>query len=601
MDPTKVPPGNVDGLRRSAREQFSAFAQNYLRLREELQAVRIRERGAALAATHLASETLLERVRNALARRFGRARRSRAWGQVIAASELFDDRWYSATYNVHGDRAELINDFVERGDAAGRRPNEVFDPEWYRAIYADVRDVNSLVHFIQTGAGEWRRPCASFDAQWYAASYRDAPQSGAGCLAHYLRVGRNDGRRTSGDFVRPPPGDARRVVNLSELSDLAGAHEFPKGSSLKVDVIVPVYAGLEQTRQCIESVLEFRANNESFATLIIVDDCSPEPAIKAFLAGLPADKNIVLLTNETNLGFVKSVNRAMQHSRNDLVLLNSDVTVHGDWLDRLSRHAERDPEIGTATPFSNNGEICSFPTMRGRPTLPDGFSLVELDRACAEGNAQRGVDLPTGIGFCLFIRRQCLAETGLFDEEPFGRGYGEEVDFCMRSRALGWRHVMAGDVFVSHAGGVSFGDEAPRLKLEADAQLRQRHPGFEQDVAEWIHLNPALPLRVRLALDLLKQRAPVSLRIANGAAQPEQVEGLCLTCDAQFDTFVLRVCVAGLTEAVRVGEGEWSDLVALLRYVGVDEAVDVDGAAYRLANESELRAALKRGADPAMV
>lgn len=598
MDPTKIPLGNVDGLRESAREQYLALAQHYLLLREDLQAARIREHGAKLAAAHLSSQTLLTALRDALVRRFGRASRLRFWRRTIEGSELFDEHWYAASYDVQGDREQLVKSFVEQGDAVGRRPNEAFDPGWYRATYPDVRDCNTLAHYILIGAEEWRRPCAAFDPRWYAGSYQDAPSSGAGCLGHYLRLRRADGRRTSGDFVKPPAGRARRDVDIHELADIARPLERPNGCALKIDVVVPVYAGLEQTRQCIESVLASWPRNQAFETLIIVDDCSPEPAIKAFLAELPRNDKIAILTNAENMGYVRSVNRAMQHSNNDVVLLNSDTSVHDDWLDRLSRHAELDPTIGTVTPFSNNAEICSFPTMRGRPALPDGFSLATLDQACAWANALKGVELPTGIGFCLFVRRQCLGETGLFDEDCFGRGYGEEVDFCLRARALGWRHIFAGDVFVFHSGGVSFGNDTPRLKLEGDAQLRQRHPSFEQDVAEWVHRNPALLLRVRLAIGLLSQRAPARLRVVDEMREQvgaEYIDGLRLARRSQSDALDLQVCTAGLTETIRVGEDEWPELLALLGLIGIESA-DLNGATYRISNADDLRAVLDRAA-----
>ena len=57
----------------------------------------------------------------------------------------------------------------------------------------------------------------------------------------------------------------------------------------------------------------------------------------------------------------------------------------------------------------------------------------------------------------MYIRRAALADVGLFDADAFGRGYGEENDFCLRASARGWRHLLACDTFVYHEGAVSFG------------------------------------------------------------------------------------------------------------------------------------------------
>ena len=95
-------------------------------------------------------------------------------------------------------------------------------------------------------------------------------------------------------------------------------------------------------------------------------------------------------------------------------------------------------------------------------------SIAAIDKACAEANGQRSIAIPTGVGFCMYIRRACLDEIGLFDAETFGRGYGEENDFCMRAAAAGWRNVLAGDVFVYHEGAVSFSGERLALTENAD-------------------------------------------------------------------------------------------------------------------------------------
>ncbi len=129
----------------------------------------------------------------------------------------------------------------------------------------------------------------------------------------------------------------------------------------RVDVIIPVYRGLQQVQICLQSVL--RHPLETLHDIILIDDCSPDPALSAYLNSLAAEQpHVTLLRNAANIGFVASVNRAMQlHADRDVVLLNSDTEVAGAWLDRLHRCAYRSTDIATVTPFSNNATICSFP------------------------------------------------------------------------------------------------------------------------------------------------------------------------------------------------------------------------------------------------
>jgi GT2 family glycosyltransferase len=81
----------------------------------------------------------------------------------------------------------------------------------------------------------------------------------------------------------------------------------------------------------------------------------------------------------------------------------------------------------------------------------------KIDATFRSVNHGRFVEIPTAVGFCMYIRRGCLQETGFFDVQSFGLGYGEENDFCMRAAQNGWKHKLACDVFVYHVGSVSFG------------------------------------------------------------------------------------------------------------------------------------------------
>jgi GT2 family glycosyltransferase len=270
-----------------------------------------------------------------------------------------------------------------------------------------------------------------------------------------------------------------------------------------IDVIIPVYKGFEPTRRCIASVLA-NAQKTPFH-VIAIDDASPEPAIASYLDALAHGGRIELLRNENNLGFVRTVNRGMElHPDRDVVLLNSDTEVANDWLDRLAAAASGQ-NVATATPFSNNATICSYPYEGWHGDLPGNLGLRQLDRLFAETNAGSTVFIPTAVGFCMYIRRSCLAQVGLFDAERFGRGYGEENDFCMRASKAGWRHVLAADVFVSHEGGVSFSNERFALMKAAGVALVAAHPEYNRIVHEWILADPARAFRDAIDIARMNQ------------------------------------------------------------------------------------------------
>ena len=269
-----------------------------------------------------------------------------------------------------------------------------------------------------------------------------------------------------------------------------------------VDVIVPVYRGLADTRLCIDSVLA--SHCQSAYRLVVINDASPEPEVTAWLRERAAqDSRITLLENEDNLGFVGTVNRGMSLSAdNDVLLLNSDTEVANDWLDRIRSAAYGDARVASVTPLSNNATICSYPQFCKDNALPPGYGTARLDALCAQTNPGAVVDVPTGVGFCMYIRRDCLAQVGLFDTENFGKGYGEENDFCQRAAAAGWRNLHLLDTFVLHTGGVSFGESKSPRERAAMETLRRLHPRYESEVMAFVQHDPARPHR--LALDLAR-------------------------------------------------------------------------------------------------
>jgi GT2 family glycosyltransferase/glycosyltransferase involved in cell wall biosynthesis len=280
-----------------------------------------------------------------------------------------------------------------------------------------------------------------------------------------------------------------------------------------LDVIIPVFRGMAETKRCIESVLQ--SPHLMPREVVVIDDVTPEPELADYLDDLARRSLVVLLRNDRNLGFVCSANRGMSlHPERDVVLLNSDTEVANDWLDRLYRCAYHQQDIGIVTPFSNNATICSYPFDGWQGGVPGTLGLSALDELCSVANHERLVDLPTAVGFCMFIRRACIERIGLFDEQRFGRGYGEENEFSLRAAAAGWRSVLAADVFVFHAGSVSFGEERTLLQTAAMKTLLDLHPGYLERLGGFSARDPVRPFRD--AIDLA--------RMATGMEERRQVK-----------------------------------------------------------------------------
>jgi GT2 family glycosyltransferase len=257
------------------------------------------------------------------------------------------------------------------------------------------------------------------------------------------------------------------------------------------DVIVPVYNAAAMVDDMLRSLQRtLRASDH----VILIDDASTEPAISTLLDAFKQASAfaVSILRNAHNLGFVRTVNRGMAASHRDVVLLNSDTVVTAGWLDRIQLAAASDPRIATVTPFSNNAEICSFPGFCTANPVPE---FPEATAALLAAVAPEYPDLPTAVGFCMYIRRRALVEIGDFDAATFGRGYGEENDFCMRAAGHGWRNVLCDNVYVVHRGGASFSLTGERPGGEALVRLNARYPRYNAQVAEFIRADPLARIR----------------------------------------------------------------------------------------------------------
>jgi GT2 family glycosyltransferase/glycosyltransferase involved in cell wall biosynthesis len=467
--------------------------------------------------------------------------------RLVARTGLFDAGYYvECNQDVVRAGWDPLVHYVHAGDGEGRQPMPLFDPAYYRAQLGGATPLNCLLHYAWIGRGrgvspsawfnipfylgnnpdvaasgidplqhylrdgglEGRSPCPAFDGLYYLKTNPDVASARVNPLLHFLSVGRTEGRRPL------PPADMAQEAEAPPAAQplLPGEDEWsavtPRAdhAGAIVDVIIPVYRGRIETLRCIHSALATTGDTD-FA-VIVIDDASPEPELSADLTRLAAQGLFTLLVNEQNRGFVRSVNRGMeQHDDRDVVLLNADAEVHGNWLDRLRACALRTPNTATVTPLSNNATICSYPRSLQDNPYPLEISHAETDALAAEVNRGIDVDAPTGVGFCMYIRRACLDQVGLFDEDAFGRGYGEENDFCQRAIGRGWRNALAADVYVRHWGSTSFrGETAKRVRAALEI-VEKRHPGYGARVGAFIAADPLRAARE--ALDWARFRRQV--------------------------------------------------------------------------------------------
>lgn len=266
-------------------------------------------------------------------------------------------------------------------------------------------------------------------------------------------------------------------------------------------IIIPVYDAFDELQNCLRSI---QNHLPAYANVVIVNDASSDARIAPMLESLARERpdSFKIISNDVNLGFPGAVNLGIEScsDANDVVILNSDTLVTHGWLDTLRRVFNEEPEAGIACPLSNNGTILSVPRFNQSQEIPEGFSVDQFQELVEQAaNGCSAVEIPTAVGFCMYIRRAVIDAVGLLDR-AFGRGYGEECDYSMRARQAGFRIVCAPSAFVYHRGESSFGRslQTSISKRVNEEILNLRWPGYRQSVIAFCDENPLRPFIERI-------------------------------------------------------------------------------------------------------
>ena len=283
-------------------------------------------------------------------------------------------------------------------------------------------------------------------------------------------------------------------------------------NAVPATIILPVFNALDLLPDVLARVM---THTDLPFELIIVEDCSTDPGVRPFLhkwffALTEEEKaSVTIVENVENLGFIGSVNTAMERAiklGHHVVLLNSDAFVPTGWASRLLQPLIAHARVASVTPMSNDAEIFSAPVICVGETLQDN----EADKIDAV--AQRLMpdaalcDAPTGVGFCMAMHIDALRSVPQLDQ-VFNPGYGEEVDWCQRVAAKGWRHLGHGGLYVEHRSGTSFGSKKKANLVAAHNKIvSNRYPNYDQAVQDFIARDPMAGPRLVLALAWAAER-----------------------------------------------------------------------------------------------
>ncbi|MGR5342246.1 glycosyltransferase [Vibrio astriarenae] len=387
--------------------------------------------------------------------------------RIISSSNMFDSDYYLSRYlDVKKHNVDPISHFIRYGAKENRWPNDVFDTKLYKKTHSLKDSVNPLLHYICNESTKFSKLSEKFNGTDYYYLNTDVSKSGLDPLYHYVRYGRNEGRKTV-------------VRSVVESSKSYSQIKVPrKVSSQKITVIVPVYNAIDEVTDCIESViLNTRLGDK--ISLLIINDASPDTKVAERLSKFESVLGVRLETNPVNLGYTKTINKGIGLSgSDDIVLLNSDTIVTPNWLTNLTVAAKSSEVVGTVTAVSNGAGAFSVPNS-GYNEIPEGMNPTSISRVISKEMTGRYIDVPTGNGFCLYIKNDLISDIGLFDEIKFPKGYGEENDFCMRAIDSGWKNLVDPKTYVYHKRSASFKESKTKLIESGVNQVKHDYPFYK--------------------------------------------------------------------------------------------------------------------------
>ena len=229
---------------------------------------------------------------------------------------------------------------------------------------------------------------------------------------------------------------------------------------MKLSIVIPTYNAHEWIEQCLDSIRLHRPAGDY--EVIVVDDRSTDDSVAIVRDRFPDAR---VFSNDRNLGFGRTVNVGLRAAAGAYVLvLNNDTWMHEGALDAMIQYLDEHQDTGIVGPkvLSGNGAI-QQQCRRRIPTpaaaffyfsgvarmFPRNPRIAGYLMTAADENATTEVDAVSGA--CLMVRRVVLDQIHGFDEEYYL--YGEDMDFCWRTKSAGWKVVYYPAATITHFGG----------------------------------------------------------------------------------------------------------------------------------------------------
>jgi GT2 family glycosyltransferase len=253
--------------------------------------------------------------------------------------------------------------------------------------------------------------------------------------------------------------------------------------------------------RCLDSINQ--ATQRMKAEVFVVDNGSSDESGRTVEERF---SEVILIENETNLGFAGANNQALRRSKgNYQLLLNPDTQVKEGAIQKLISLMDAHPDVGITgaqllnSDGSKQNSIANFPSLATELLNKSLLRCLFPKRFPGKGRDYPDpIEVDSVIGACMMARRVAIEQVGLLDEDYFL--FLEETDWCYRMKKAGWKiyHVPQAEVY--HFQGKSAEAERKRAKVE---YYRSRYHFFKKNLGRWQWFILLIGLLIRLGCALL--------------------------------------------------------------------------------------------------
>lgn len=212
----------------------------------------------------------------------------------------------------------------------------------------------------------------------------------------------------------------------------------------KVSVIIPNYNRKRDLERLLPSIAKQTFRDYE---VTIIDDFSPDKLAVEYIRGFIQDhKNMRLVENTENIGFVKTCNKGIKLSNADYIcILTNDTEIAENFIQRNVEVMDSDSSIGVLS--------CIIVDKEGNNWFSGGSYKGWIPAWTTDDfQGVRSVDYVAGTA--CFYRKEVFDKVGLLNE--YFVMYHEDVEFCLRVKTeTNYKTCMFGEKLVIHNVGTA--------------------------------------------------------------------------------------------------------------------------------------------------